>query len=235
MFLQTTVWGDQEAGHITVLLPALLGLNWFATSLARVFARWTTNELLLDERESANLLDACDRLHGPDLRIVTASLISFVVLRLADPLLAFGALVAALLFFARDKVTRESANEALVRFFSYNDHECYSPFVFQFEEPFRTPAARRAIFSVLTSALGCGLAAAVNRPPAITPFLVTEAFAAPSPRCDAAWGTILAEASGWGLRTAIVAALAYPVLTLCVAASGRAAFVPTHRLLQEDR
>ena len=230
LFIQVTAWGDQEAGHLVVLLPALLGLNWFGISLAREFALWTTNRLPLDEREAARLRDACDRLAVPDVGIVTAAVISFAVLTLGDPLLAVLALTAALAFFAGGDAGRAAANEAIVRFFSYNDHECYSPFVFQFGEPFRTPAARRAIFSALTSALGCGLAAAANRPPAITPSLLYDAFCCTLSRAATRRGaTLLAEASGWALRTAFIAAAAYPVLTLSIAASGRRALVPTHR------
>jgi hypothetical protein len=235
LFIQVTAWGDQEAGYLMVLLPALLGFNWFGISLAREFALWTTNRLPLDEREATRLRDACNRLAVPDVGVVTAAAISFAVLTLGDPLLAVLALTAALAFFAGGDAGHAAANEGIVRFFSYNDHECCSPFVFQFGEPFRTPAARRAIFSALTSALGCGLAAAANRPPAITPSLLYDAFCAPSPRSDAAWGALLAEALGWVLRTAFIAAAAYPVLTLSIAASGRRALVPANRLLQEDR
>ena len=198
LFIQVTAWGDQEAGYLMVLLPALLGLNWFGISLAREFALWTTNRLPLDEREATKLRDACDRLAVPDVGVVTAAVISFAVLTLGDPLLAVLALAAALAFFAGGGAGRSAANEGIVRFFSYNDHECYSPFVFQFEEPFRTPAARRAIFSALTSALGCGLAAAANRPPAITPSLLYDAFCAPSPALRRGVGLLARRGVGLG-------------------------------------
>ena len=234
IFFLTTRWDTPEAGHCAVLLPALLGLNWFATALAHEFVGWPTSRLMLEEPESARLRVAHARLRVPDLRIVTAAVASFAVHLMGSPLAALATLIVLLAVSTLGDGSRAAAKEAIVRFFSYNAHECNSPFVFQFEEPFRRPAARRSICSALMTGLGCGLAAAANHPPALTLRLVVDAFVAPSPGSDAAWATIGSELLGWALRTAFIGVLVYPVLILSIAASAAGALVPTYQLLEED-
>jgi hypothetical protein len=72
LFGMTTWYEDPAAGHVCVLLPAILALNWFANSLAREVARWGTSYLLLDEAEAARVRAGCDRLTVPEGRILIA-------------------------------------------------------------------------------------------------------------------------------------------------------------------
>ena len=53
-----------------------------------------------------------------------------------------------------------------------------------------------------------------------------------SPRGDAAWATIASEMFGWALRTAFIAAVAYPMLILSVAAAAGGALASVDRSLR---
>jgi hypothetical protein len=234
-FVLTSRWGLPELGLLAVLLPGLIGLNWFSVSLAREFARYVVHARLLDEEAASVVVAASGRLRLPDPGILAPPLAALALLELGSPFLALAALVAALgiVSLYRGEATVPAAKEALVVFFSYNDHECYAPFVFQFEGPFRTPAARRAILPPLMMLLGCGLAAAANRPPALGTQALADALCFWSARCDVAWAVIFPELAAWALRTAAIAACAYPTLILSVAASAGPALALSDRALKE--
>jgi hypothetical protein len=234
-FVLTSRWGLPELGLLAVLLPGLIGLNWFSVSLAREFARYVVHARLLEE-EAASVLDAASgRLRLPDPGIIAASVAALLALEFGFPFLALAVLVAVLWIVSlyHGAATVPATKEALVRFFSYNDHECYSPFVFQFEEPFRTPAARRAILPPLMMLVGCGLAAAVNRPVALGTQVLADSVCFWSARCDAAWAAVFPELAAWALRTALIAACAYPILILSVAASAGPSLALSHQTLKE--
>jgi hypothetical protein len=78
------------------------------------------------------LIDASDRLAIPDHGVVLSALASFAALILGDQVTAIIVLVGALrnVALARGHGSVAATKEALTRVFSYNDHQCYAPFVF---------------------------------------------------------------------------------------------------------
>jgi hypothetical protein len=164
VFVLTMSFATREVGHIAVLLPALSALGCLGLNVARGDASWTVHRHLLEPEEARPLVVAVDRLVAPGRGLVVAAFASFAALVLFNPVAGLFALPIALRFVAavRHPKSITAAKEAFARFLSYNLHECYAPYTWQYDAPFRTPDARHAIFSLLMMLLGCGFAAAFN-------------------------------------------------------------------------